>query len=975
MLKLKCLIKSSIVNTFKLIYLPLFIGVLAILIVSITSYHISKTLLLNQMEQDGINLAKLAAEKISEEINAIETINSLMEDKIRLAGKSVVASQEYLSNDLLRNIAQNVGVDEINWYNFVGEIIYSTNDEHLGWSTIEDHTVENFRISTHIELIEGMRKNSKTGHYNKYGYMRNEDESFVEVVMQSGTISGSRQKFSYQEIVESMAAEDNIAYALIVDTELKAIADSDVEDVGAVYVDDPEYLQALEGDVSASKWYYEKTDNEILEIVAPIYTNDEIIGIVGIGLYMDNVYASIYFILLSFTIITMIMVWLFLWMQRRNVIQPVKQLDENIRQINVENNISYRLPLSEKDTFLGLSSSINAILDKIEAYFHQLKEKEDALNRSNLKISKAYQELTASEEELRAQYTEIQSYTEKLEELKQKYDITIQGTNSVIWEIDIKEETIYFSREIGGVFSGTYKEKQNIYKAVDKLLIPEDKRKLIKEYKQYIAGEKDQIHMHVRGEDRQGNIRWYLVSGKGIYDTNHHLKSINGISLDVTTLRIQEEYIEHIAYHDPLTNLPNRRKFSEQLEEELRNNRSGAVMLLDLDNFKGINDTLGHVYGDKVLKKVAEALMDIQDESVFVSRFGGDEFLILITEENVFNIENYAKRIIDLFKNKLLVDDDLTYIGCSIGIALYPTNSNDATQLVMNADMAMHSVKVQGKNNYMFFNEAMLEKLNRKIQLQNILREALKEKAFKLLYQPQICTYTGKIIGFEALLRLKNNSLSPAEFIPVAEETGMIIEIGRWVTEEVIKQIRQWTREGLVPKSIAINFSAKQLNDLDYIEFLESKLKEYNVEPKYIEIEITENLFFERQEKTIEFLERLKATGLKIALDDFGTGYSSLSYLTFLPVDKIKLDKSLTDKYLETKNIKVIDGIISLAHSLKLEVVAEGIENVEQYKQLEVGGCNYIQGYLFSRPLEVKDVSKVYYDDFLEKIYVKADNS
>jgi len=268
----------------------------------------------------------------------------------------------------------------------------------------------------------------------------------------------------------------------------------------------------------------------------------------------------------------------------------------------------------------------------------------------------------------------------------------------------------------------------------------------------------------------------------------------------------------------------------------------------------------------------------------------------------------------------------------------------------------------------MFFNENIMEEFNEKIQIEHKLREVVRKKDFKLLYQPQVDMHTGSIRAFEALLRIKNSDLYPDQFIPIAESTGMIIEIGRWVTEEAIRQIALWKKKGLSNKSIAINFSAKQLNDIGYIEFVETKLKENDVEAKYLEIEITESLFLENEDKTIEFLNKLKDLGIRIALDDFGTGYSSLSYLTFLPVDKIKLDKSLSDQYLEKKNLKLIKGIIALAHSLDLKVVAEGIEDMKQYELLNEESCDYIQGYLVSRPVELEDAEKIYHCNFLEKL-------
>ena len=239
----------------------------------------------------------------------------------------------------------------------------------------------------------------------------------------------------------------------------------------------------------------------------------------------------------------------------------------------------------------------------------------------------------------------------------------------------------------------------------------------------------------------------------------------------------------------------------------------------------------------------------------------------------------------------------------------------------------------------------MIESIKEKVKIETKIREALKNDGFVLHYQPQIKVDALSIYGFEALLRFKNDTLSPAVFIPIAEESGLIIEVGRWVTNEAILQLYDWKERHINLKPISINLSTKQIMDKGYIEFLRAGLEKYAIPPEFIEIEITESILLEKTERTIEFLNELKQVGVKIALDDFGTGYSSLSYLTFIPVDKIKLDKSLSDKFLELTNIKVMDSLISLAHSLELEVIAEGIEDLEQYRRLRVGKCDYIQAY------------------------------
>jgi diguanylate cyclase (GGDEF)-like protein len=841
--------KNTTVNKYKLIYMELFIGFMAIFIISLVTYLTSKNLLLEQMKQNGLNLAKQTVLQVEGNATSLEMVNGMIEDKIRAAEKIVSMNGKNINDDLLKRICGDLKVDEICWYSPEGEIIYSNLQPNLGWKPPIGHPVENFRISDKSELMEEIRQDSVSGDYVKYGYLRNDDGTFIQVGIKANEVESLTEKFTYQTLVEKLAVEENVAHVILVSKDLKTIADSNIKNIGNVYSNnqEQEIQEALNNKISTKESYGKETGKKEMTIYVPVNKDRNVTNVLILSYSTEKVYYYIYMLAIRLSIIAIIVILGLLWIKNKNIIKPVNRLDQCINEIDIENNIKYRIPLEEGDTFFGIASSINNILDKTSSYFNELKEYEEELQASNDEISATYQQLAASEEELRAQYEEIQDYTQKLENL--------------------------------------------------------------------------------------------------------------------------QEELKHIAYYDFLTDLPNRRMFIKKLEEEISENKFGAVMLMDIDNFKGINDTLGHSYGDKVLIKVAEELKNYKDEKIFVSRFGGDEFFILFEgEEDIVKIENYVKHITDIFRNKLLIENEEIYISCSLGITLYPRDSREVSQLLMNADVAMYKVKNTGKNNYMFFNEQMTEKLQDQIKIERILREAIKKDEFKLLYQPQVCTFTGEVVGFEALLRLKNYSISPAQFIPVAEETGIIIEIGRWVTKEAIKQMSTWKRKGLTLKPVAINFSAKQLNDLKYIEFFKNTLEEMDIEAKYIDIEITESIFLEKKEETLEFINELKSLGVKISLDDFGTGYSSLSYLTFLPVDKIKLDKSLNDKFLELENVKVTDSLVSLAHSLNLEVVAEGIEHTAQYKYLKVAGCNYIQGYLFSKPLEVEQAEKIYNDNLLDKI-------
>ncbi len=426
-------------------------------------------------------------------------------------------------------------------------------------------------------------------------------------------------------------------------------------------------------------------------------------------------------------------------------------------------------------------------------------------------------------------------------------------------------------------------------------------------------------------------------------------------------LKEKKNSIKHIANHDPLTNLPNRRKFMDKLQNVLDKNGKGAVMLLDLDNFKDINDTMGHTYGDKILVKIADKLKSLKREEIFISRFGGDEFLILVEDEVDFdNLYKYIEKINKIFENSVVIEDNSFHIGFSMGISIFPFDSKDINQLIANADMAMYKVKNTSEKSFIFFDQTMTDKLNEAKNIENIIRYALSNDGFELKFQPQVNLKKGEADAFEALLRLKDYNISPDKFIPIAEEKGLINKIGRWVTKKSIRQIAEWNNEGMKEKSVSINFSPYQLSDLKYIEFIRKLINKYNIKPSQLEIEITENILLVNKTASVKFLNQLKELGIKIVLDDFGKGYSSFNYLTYIPVDKVKIDKSLNDQFISQNNFSTIESLISLIHSLDLEVVTEGIEDDERKEKLIRGNCDYIQGYIFAKPLSIEELNKIY---------------
>lgn len=591
-----------------------------------------------------------------------------------------------------------------------------------------------------------------------------------------------------------------------------------------------------------------------------------------------------------------------------------------------------------------------------------------ALEASNAELKITYNELEAVEGALRRQYEVMEEHDHEVGELNQKFELAIEGTNSAVWEVDLASKTVHFTGDCSRIINKTIGNQLNVHDWLDLVLEPSHREHLIMEVSNYLQGKSVQINIQVLTCGPEHQQKWLLIRGKGLKSVAGSFGKLHGILLDNTKFKVQEEQIRHLARHDFLTQLPNRMSFLVQLEKELEAGHTGAVLLLDIDNFKSINDTLGHLYGDELLKQIAGRLQSIADENMLVGRLGGDEFLILITNKCYqADIEAYANKILSAFDEAFRLDCREVFVSISMGISCYPYDSSAIDQLIMNADTAMYEVKSRGKNHYMYYHQELKKEMKRKIEIESLLRAALKGDGFKLVYQPQVDLGSGRIVGFEALLRLKDNSLGPEQFIPVAEETGLISEIGRWVAREAVAQLVRWRDQGLTEKPVAINFSNRQLRDKDYLTDLTALLKKHQIEPRLLEIEITESILLENDFQTSQFFQELRQAGLSVALDDFGSGYSSLNCLTYLPVNKIKLDKSISDQFLQGNRFKVIESLILLAHSLNLKIMAEGIETWDKVEILQNSGCDAIQGYVFSRPLEPTAIATIYHHNLLEK--------
>jgi diguanylate cyclase (GGDEF)-like protein len=422
-------------------------------------------------------------------------------------------------------------------------------------------------------------------------------------------------------------------------------------------------------------------------------------------------------------------------------------------------------------------------------------------------------------------------------------------------------------------------------------------------------------------------------------------------------INTQKEKIHFLAEHDVLTNLPNRRSFMEYAELSIGSGLEGAIMLIDMDNFKSINDTMGHIFGDAVLIEVAKRLSELEQENIFVARFGGDEFLILYENiQETMELHKFVDLIFHLFHEPIDIDGNMINVDFSMGISRFPQDSNAFNHIMMDADLALYSVKNAGKNHFAFFDSSMENHLREKNEIKEIVQEALDNNGFKMLYQPKVSLSSKKIVGYEALIRLKHYPISPLKFIHIAEEYGLIIPLGRFVTQAVIEQMAIWQSQGMSLKPVSINFCSLQLYDATYIDFLFSCLAANDIAPELIQIEITEHVFIDNKEYAIRFMNQLREHGVGIALDDFGAEYSSLSFLSSLPVDTLKFDREMNLRLLALEDQSAMVNLIAFIKSLKLQIVAEGIETFEHVIQLRSSGCDVIQGFYFSKPVEADEV-------------------
>jgi diguanylate cyclase (GGDEF)-like protein/PAS domain S-box-containing protein len=522
----------------------------------------------------------------------------------------------------------------------------------------------------------------------------------------------------------------------------------------------------------------------------------------------------------------------------------------------------------------------------------------------------------------------------------------------------ISNQTFDYINEAGSRLIGADSPEDIINKNVSHFTSLENIKKIREQTKDSTAGERFELTIYrLNGDEIELEISAIPILYGG-------RMAIQLIGRDITNRKKTEKTIHAMAYYDSLTGLPNRNKFKQYLNQSLHESpdQPMAILFLDLDRFKVINDTKGHSTGDTILEKVAYRLKKVVNDKGIVFRQGGDEFIIILPNVSKREVAETAKEILQSFTSPIIIHEQEFFVTPSIGISMYPKDGKEQENLIKHADTAMYLAKDQGKNNYQFYFPELEKTSSRNMEIENGLRKVLEFDQLSLHYQPKVDLDTLDIIGVEALIRWEHPALGmvpPSEFIPLAEETGLIIPIGEWVLREACKQSKEWEEDGLGIIPVAVNISVRQIKDGGFVEMVKETLSDIQFEPERLELEITESIM-QDFEKSTNVLNELKEVGVIISMDDFGTGYSSLNNLRHLPIDSIKIDKSFVDDIMKDSNqVSIVKAIIDMSQNMNFTTIAEGIETKDQVLFLKKNDCQVGQGYHFSRPLPADELKSL----------------
>lgn len=649
---------------------------------------------------------------------------------------------------------------------------------------------------------------------------------------------------------------------------------------------------------------------------------------------MNEMMSSAYRALFVMTMVFFITIILAIWVSAKmahSITFPLTELTKITNRTKAGDLFS-RFSYDSKDEYGQLAQSFNTMLD----------------------------ELHATEEELRINNDDLEEKKKTLEETQHRYNLALKSARDVVWEWDIKNGD-FFASDHWRVLLGEVNCSNRVNRvAFEQVLDEENTILLWNQIEELIQKTKEWIVFDFPYINEKNEKIWCQIKASGVMDDNEEVVKITGTLSDNSEQKRAEEKIWKLAFIDQLTELPNRTAFKLKLEEYVKESEQvggkTVLFLMDMDNFKRINDTLGHAVGDILIIEAADRLRKNGFEAF---RLAGDEFAIVFSGiYDLSQIEEKSKFLHELFQESFLYQGRTIMLSVSIGSSVFPDDGGGWEKLIQNADTALHMAKDGGKSKTVVFNQVMLDDIMKKLEIETIVRRAVKDHLICMYYQPQFSTEDSEFKAFEALMRLRledGTMISPADFIPVAEETGVIVEMGEWAMREVFEKIRNWSETGFQFDYVSVNVSEVQLRQQHFEEMVLNIAKEKNIEPESVEIEITESTFMDSAEKNIMVLTSLKELGFRIALDDFGTGYSSFQYLQTLPITTLKIDKSFIDVINHSKKAEsIVKQIIEIGHEMELRVVAEGVENEYQKDILCRLSCDFIQGYFYSKPLPLE---------------------
>ncbi|HSO74428.1 MAG TPA: EAL domain-containing protein [Blastocatellia bacterium] len=575
----------------------------------------------------------------------------------------------------------------------------------------------------------------------------------------------------------------------------------------------------------------------------------------------------------------------------------------------------------------------------------------------------AHVELGHKARELERTKQERDRAQEAVKASEERYALVVRSANDGLWDWNLETNEMHFCPRWKAILGYNEDEISGRPDEWFSRVHPDDIEAVQAELTSHLMGLSPHFQKEHRVRDQSGDYRWWLSRGLAVWDSNRHVYRMSGSITDVTEQKETEKQLLHNAFHDVLTGLPNRALFMDRLKRSVnraknRDDYLFAVLFLDVDRFKVVNDSLGHQIGDQLLIAMARRLEGCLRPGDMVARLGGDEFAIIVDHiKHVSDATQAAERIQEELGTPFTLSGHEVFAAASIGIALNLTPADLPEDILSNADTAMYRAKDRGRACCELFETGMHGRAVELMRLETDLRRALGRDEFRLHYQPIISLETWRISGFEALLRWEHPEhgiISPLTFIPLAEETGLIIAIGQWVLREACRQVRVWQDQfpSDPPLSISVNLSGKQFLQADLIERIEEILAETELQASSLEMEITESAIIENIDSATLMLRQLKTLGIRVSLDDFGTGYSSLSYLHRFPIDTIKIDRSFVSRMNSPKNSEIVRTIVTLAGNLGLRVIAEGVETREQIIQLTGLNCDLVQGYLLSKPID-----------------------